>query len=498
MTRVFRTAAGLSCWRQSLDSIGFVPTMGALHRGHRSLIERALAENRTVIVSIFVNPLQFAPGEDFDRYPRTWEADLALCEELGVSAVFAPDRSEVLPSFKIVPPPEMVRGLCAPFRPGHFEGVCTIVMQLLQIVRPDRVYLGQKDGQQIAILEKLIEDFHLPVELVRCPTLREESGLAYSSRNRYLNSIEYQIAGAIYQALTLAKTEFQKGERCGTKLVGVVKKFLQTIPQIRIQYIECVHFQTLTPLEIIMDGTVAMVAIASYVGNTRLVDNLILQNRRPILAIDGPAGAGKSTVAKRVATKLGLLYLDTGAMYRGITWAVLEAQIGLDDWGAIVELASSLRVSLTPDARLFVNDRNVTDLIRQHHITESVSKVAAIPQVREIMLREQRSLGKSGGVVMEGRDIGTRVFPDAEVKIFLTASTLERAKRRQQDLKERQLEVPPLELIQKSIQERDYRDMNRPVAPLKQAEDAILLNTDGLTIEEVVDRIVAYCNARFS
>lgn len=496
MTRIFRTVAGLSCWRQSLDSIGFVPTMGALHEGHRSLIKRALAENRWVIVSIFVNPLQFAPGEDFDRYPRNWEADLALCEELGVSGVFAPQATEILPSFTIKPPPEMVRGLCAPFRPGHFEGVCTIVMQLLQIVRPDRLYLGQKDGQQVAILERLIEDFHLPVELVRCPTVREESGLAFSSRNLYLDRGEYEIAGAIYKALALARNEFQKGERRVANLLGAVTKFLQSFPQIRIEYVECVNFQTLTPLDIIMDGTVAMVAIAGYVGNTRLIDNLILQNRRPILAIDGPAGAGKSTVAKLVAAKLGLLYLDTGAMYRGITWAVLEAQIALDDWGAIVELASSLRISLTPDAKVFVDERNVTDLIRQHHITESVSKIAAIPQVREIMLREQRSLGRGGGVVMEGRDIGTNVFPDAEVKIFLTASALERAKRRQQDLKERHLEVPPLELIQQSIQDRDYRDTNRSVSPLKQAEDAILLNTDGLTIEEVVDRIIAYCNER--
>lgn len=491
--RIFRTVAGLRCWRQSLDGVGFVPTMGALHQGHGSLIARARAENQTVIVSIFVNPLQFGPQEDFDRYPRTWESDLQMCEAAGVSAIFAPDPAEILPSFRIVPPSEMVRGLCGPFRPGHFEGVCTIVMQLLQVVCPDRVYFGQKDGQQVAIIEKMVQDFHLPVEVVRCPTVREESGLALSSRNRYLNQEERQIAAAIYQALSLAKEKFLAGERLAQNLIKSVEFFLQSFPQLKVEYIECVNSQLLTPLEVIMDGTAAMLAIAGYVGNTRLIDNLVLSNRRPIVAIDGPAGAGKSTVARLVAKKLGLLYLDSGAMYRAITWGVLEAKIDPEDKGAVVELASSLRVTLTVDARVYVDGQDVTNLIRYHHVTEAVSTIAAIPEVREILVREQRILGAGGGVVMEGRDIGTNVFPDAEVKIFLTASVMERAKRRQQDLKERQLEVPDLATIQQSILERDYKDMNRPVAPLKQAEDAILLNTDGLTIEEVVDRIIFYC-----
>ena len=493
MMQIFHRTAGLQCWRQSLQEVGFVPTMGALHRGHGSLIARALAENRSVVVSIFVNPLQFAPGEDFDRYPRTWEADVKMCQELGVSAIFAPDPSEILPSFRIVPPPAMVKVLCGPFRPGHFEGVCTIVMQLLQIVRPDRLYLGQKDGQQVAILEQLVRDFHLPVEVVRCPTVREDSGLALSSRNRYLKAEEYQIAGAIYQALAVAEQKFLAGERLVQNLIKSIEIFLRSFPQIKVQYIECVNCQTLVPLEVIMDGTAAMVAIAAYVGTTRLIDNVVLQNRRPIVAIDGPAGAGKSTVARRVAGKLGLLYLDSGAMYRAITWSVLEANIPLEDRGAIVELASSLRVTVTVDAQVFVNGKNVTDVIRLHRVTEAVSTVAAIPQVREILVRELRYLGQAGGVVMEGRDIGTYVFPDAGVKIFLTASVGERAKRRQQDLKQRQLEVPDLETIQRSIEERDYKDMNRTVAPLKQAPDAILLDTDGMTIDEVVDRIVGYC-----
>ncbi len=491
MTKIFRTAQGLRSWRRSVEGVGFVPTMGALHRGHRSLIERARAENPFVVVSIFVNPLQFGPGEDFERYPRPWEEDLQLCQDLGVSAVFAP--VDLLPRFKVVPPPELVAGLCAPFRPGHFEGVCTIVMALLQIVAPDRLYLGQKDGQQVAILEKLVEDFHIPVEVVRCPTVREESGLALSSRNRYLSPGEYETATALAQALQLGATKFHQGERLATNLIRAVANFLQAYPKIVVQYIECVDAQTLTPLEVIMDGTAAMLAIAGYVGTTRLIDNMILQSRRPIVAIDGPAGAGKSTVAKLVAARLGFLYLDTGAMYRSITWAVLEAQIAPDDQGAVVELANRLNISLTPDAQVFVGEQNVTDLIRHQRVTEWVSTIAAIPEVREIMLRAQRALGTRGGVVMEGRDIGTRVFPDAEVKIFLTASVQERARRRQRDLKQRQLEVPALEEIQRSIMERDYKDMNRPVGPLKQAEDAILLNTDGLTIEEVVDRIVGYC-----
>ncbi|MFN3360234.1 MAG: bifunctional pantoate--beta-alanine ligase/(d)CMP kinase [Pseudanabaenaceae cyanobacterium] len=497
MTRIFRRVAALRCWRRSLvGDVGFVPTMGALHRGHGSLMERARRENRYVIVSIFVNPMQFGPQEDFHRYPRTWEADVQLCQSLGVDAIFAPLPAEVVPSFRVVPPPEMVQVLCGPHRPGHFEGVCTIVLQLLNIVQPDRVYLGQKDGQQVAIVARMVEEFHLPVQVVRCPTVREASGLALSSRNRYLQGEEQRVATLLYQALALAVKEFEGGERSVGNLIKSMENFLRPYPQLRLQYIECVDLETLTPLDVIMDGMTAMLAIAGYVGNTRLIDNVLLQKRRPIVAIDGPAGAGKSTVAKLVAEKLGLVYLDTGAMYRAITWSVLQAGIDLEDKSAIVELASNLNLRVTSDAQIFVNGENVTQVIRQQAVTAAVSTVAAIPEVRAILVKEQQALGKAGGVVMEGRDIGTHVFPQAEVKIFLTASVAERARRRQRDLQQRQLEVPDLAEIQKSIEERDYKDMHRPISPLRQAEDAIRIDTDGMTIEEVVDKIISLWQER--
>jgi pantoate ligase / CMP/dCMP kinase len=214
----------------------------------------------------------------------------------------------------------------------------------------------------------------------------------------------------------------------------------------------------------------------------------------PIIAIDGPAGAGKSTVTKLVAARLGLLFLDTGAMYRAIAWLVLEANLALDDEQAIANLVDRAQITLTGE-RVVVNGIDVTQAIRTQEVTSKVSPIAALGVVRTALVKQQQAIGAQGGIVAEGRDMCTHVFPQAEVKIFLTASVEERARRRQQDLIDRgQGEVDLLELAQ-SIAERDEIDSNRSIAPLKKAPDAVEIVTDNLTIDEVVDRIVSMYQA---
>ena len=218
--------------------------------------------------------------------------------------------------------------------------------------------------------------------------------------------------------------------------------------------------------------------------------------RQPIIAIDGPAGAGKSTVTKQVAQQLGLLFLDTGAMYRAVTWAVLQAGIAPEDQEQVAALLPSLRLTLRPPTapeqptQVFVNDQEVTAAIRTAAVTGLVSVIAAQAAVRETLVAQQQLMGQPGGVVMEGRDIGTKVFPDAEVKIFLTATAAERARRRQNDLATQGQPIPPLAELEASITQRDAMDSNRAVSPLCQAADATLLITDGMTIPEVVAAIV--------
>ncbi len=239
-----------------------------------------------------------------------------------------------------------------------------------------------------------------------------------------------------------------------------------------------------------------MLAIAARLGSTRLIDNTILRDRQPIIAIDGPAGAGKSTVARRVAAELGLVYLDTGAMYRAVTWLVLQKNIAIDDECAIAELASQCKIELTPSpdlqspVRVWVNDIDVTQAIRTIEVTSQVSAIAAQSAVRQALVKQQQSWGKRGGLVAEGRDIGTHVFPDAEVKIFLTASVEERARRRQQDFKKQGQPEVSLEQLEQDIAERDWKDSTRTVSPLQKAADAIEVQTDGLSVSEIAAQII--------
>jgi len=507
--RLFRTIAGVRtqlkpAW-QSDQNLALVPTMGALHPGHLSLITQAVKANDVVVVSIFVNPLQFEPGSDLEQYPRQLEKDCQLCEEAGVDIVFAPTVEEIYPHAvkgtqtqeqltRVIPPSKMTTQMCGQTRPGHFEGVATVVTKLLNIIQPTSVYFGQKDAQQLAIVRRLVADLNFPVEICTGSIVREESGLAYSSRNQYLSLAEREQAQGLYQGLQQAKQAFEKDQiRSAEQLL---KSLRDNAPWScdQLDYTALVDPNTLQPL--LQVEKKALLVLAVYVGKTRLIDNIILRDRAPIIAIDGPAGAGKSTVTRRVAYELGLLHLDTGAMYRGLTWLVLNSEIALDDEAGIAELVSQadLQLVLSSDpqtpVKVSVNGKDVTQAIRSSLVTRNVSAISAQKAVRDKLLEQQRQWGEKGGLVAEGRDIGTHVFPDAELKIFLTASVGERARRRQNELVTQGEANIDFQQLQQEIQQRDTYDSDRAIAPLRKAPDAIELVTDGLTIEEVIAAII--------
>lgn len=525
--RLFTTIAALRCYLNLQKSaashlqIGLVPTMGALHSGHLSLIQRARQENAIVVVSIFVNPLQFGPKEDFQDYPRNLEQDRLLCEQAGVDVIFAPSELEMfgksgidadksvaeIPVSKlidpssltqVVPPATMTSVLCGKSRPGHFQGVAAIVTKLLSLVQPTRAYFGQKDAQQVAIIRKLVADFNLPVEIVACPIAREASGLAMSSRNQYLTQEQKQQASVLYRALQQGLKTFSSGHRTAKEILAVVKAEIAQESAVSLEYAELVDPNSLIPLEVV--ETAGLLAVAAKISSTRLIDNMIIRNRLPIVAIDGPAGAGKSTVTKQVAQALSLSYLDTGAMYRAVTWLAMKTNTPISDEFAIAELVNSsyLEYNLDPASglRLKINGEDITEAIRSLEVTSRVSEMAAVPAVRQFLVEQQRRCGKIGGIVAEGRDIGTNVFPDAELKIFLTASVQERSRRRLLELKDADRANISLEQLERDIALRDEKDSTREVSPLRKAADAVEIETDGLTIAEVIDRIVGLYKER--
>ncbi|MFZ8861745.1 MAG: pantoate--beta-alanine ligase, partial [Thermocrinis sp.] len=261
-------------------SVGFVPTMGYLHKGHMELIKLSKLQNEITVVSIYVNPLQFGAGEDYERYPRDLERDLAMCEEAGVDVVFAPEDQEMYPELPKVKIdiPGLTDRLEGAYRPGHFNGVAIVVLKLLHIVQPDRAYFGEKDYQQLKVVERLVKDLSLPVEVVPVPTVREEDGLACSSRNVYLSPEERQSASAIYKSFLLAQKLFQSGNTNANLLKEAIKDFLLKHPHVRkIDYVEITD-KELNPVEKVREGDRILVAL--YVGNTRLIDNWRLSHEK--------------------------------------------------------------------------------------------------------------------------------------------------------------------------------------------------------------------------
>jgi pantoate--beta-alanine ligase len=262
--------------KQFGGSWGLVPTMGALHEGHLSLVQRARAENDHVAVSIFVNPTQFAPGGDFDKYPRTLERDLQRLEPHGVDLVFAPANEEMYPpDFQTyVNVEEITKPLEGAKRPGHFRGVATVVTKLFHIVQPDRAYFGQKDAQQVAVIQQMVRDLNIPVEIVVGETVREADGLAMSSRNAYLSPDERRAATILYRALCAARDAFQRGERDGETLRVVMRQVLTQEPRAVVEYVSAADPLTLQELDVVQDHV--LVSMAVRIGTTRLIDNFLL------------------------------------------------------------------------------------------------------------------------------------------------------------------------------------------------------------------------------
>ncbi|MCX7856546.1 MAG: pantoate--beta-alanine ligase [Deltaproteobacteria bacterium] len=257
--------------------IGFVPTMGFLHEGHLSLVRKSKEMTDVTVVSIFVNPIQFGPNEDFEMYPRDLERDRSLLEKEKVDVLFIPEKDEMYgEDYKTyVRVQEMEDYLCGKTRKGHFQGVATVVTKLFNIVKPHLAFFGQKDYQQLKIIEKLVRDLNMDVNIVACPTIREPDGLAMSSRNTYLSQEERKKAQHIYMALIKAEELFKKGERNAKKLVEEARNLLSSVEGLEIEYISVVDCETLEELEWINDSGV--VAIACRIGKTRLIDNTILR-----------------------------------------------------------------------------------------------------------------------------------------------------------------------------------------------------------------------------
>lgn len=263
-------------WKKKGKSIGLVPTMGYLHEGHGSLITAAGKKNDKVVVSIFVNPIQFGPNEDLASYPRDLARDTKFCESLGADLIFHPDPKEMYhENFSTyVDMSVLTEELCGLSRPGHFRGVCTVVSKLFHIVEPDRAYFGQKDAQQLAVICHMTEDLNMNVKIVGCPIVREEDGLAKSSRNTYLSPEERKAALILSQTIFMGEKMVKDGETDAGKLVEAMKAKIETEPLARIDYVKAVDGLTMQPIEKLKKP--ALVAMAVYIGKTRLIDNFII------------------------------------------------------------------------------------------------------------------------------------------------------------------------------------------------------------------------------
>ncbi len=264
-------------WKRQGFSVGFVPTMGYLHEGHRSLMEAARKENDKVVVSIFVNPMQFGPTEDLKSYPRDLDKDAKVCEGVGVDLIFHPEPEEMYKEgfCSYVDMNGLTTELCGKTRPTHFRGVQTVVLKLFNIVTPDNAYFGQKDAQQLAVIKRMVTDLNVGVEIHGCPIVREEDGLAKSSRNTYLSDEERQAALVLSKSLAVGKDLVEGGERDAAKIKEAITHYIEREPLAKVDYVDVVDFDTITPVTT-LKGTI-LVAIAVYIGKTRLIDNFIAE-----------------------------------------------------------------------------------------------------------------------------------------------------------------------------------------------------------------------------
>lgn len=270
---IAETRAFVRSVRGDGKSIGLVPTMGAFHEGHLTLMRRARSEEDVVIVSLFVNPLQFGPGEDYETYPRDFETDARLAQAEGVDLIFAPSPQEMYPQPPLtkVVVTELTDGLCGPQRPGHFVGVATVCMKLFGIVQPDRAYFGEKDYQQLQVVRRMVADLNVPVRVVGVPTVREPDGLAMSSRNQYLTAAQRQVAPQLYRALQAGAEAVRKGAT-GPQAEVVVRDWLARFSDFTIHYVSAVHPETLEPAG--WSGPPMVLAAAAQLGRARLIDNI--------------------------------------------------------------------------------------------------------------------------------------------------------------------------------------------------------------------------------
>ncbi|PRR81558.1 pantoate--beta-alanine ligase [Clostridium vincentii] len=271
--RIKKVKEVIKQWKKEGLTVGFIPTMGYLHEGHESLIKKASEENDRVIVSIFVNPIQFGPNEDLENYPKDLDRDTTLCLNAGADLIFNPDKEEMyFDDFcTIVNMNGLTENLCGKSRPSHFAGVCTVVSKLFNIVTPDKAYFGQKDAQQLAVIKRMVRDLSIDVEIVGCSIIREEDGLAKSSRNTYLSKEERIAAIVLNKSLKLAKESLEKGERSSNNIINSIKNTIDSEKLAKIDYIQVVDALSMENIQEIKGPT--LIAIAIYIGKTRLIDN---------------------------------------------------------------------------------------------------------------------------------------------------------------------------------------------------------------------------------
>ena len=263
-------------WRRQGLTVGLVPTMGYLHEGHQSLIKKSVEQNDKTVVSVFVNPIQFGPNEDLATYPRDLDRDARLCEETGADLIFHPEPSDMYEDdfCTFVDMDRVTKNLCGKTRPTHFRGVCTVCSKLFHIVGPDRAYFGQKDAQQLAVIRRMVRDLNFDLEIVGCPIIREDDGLAKSSRNTYLSPQEREAATVLHKALMLGRKAIEDGENNTTIVKELIRQTIEAEPLSQIDYVEIVDFDSIEPIDEIRQNT--LIAVAVYIGSTRLIDNEII------------------------------------------------------------------------------------------------------------------------------------------------------------------------------------------------------------------------------